>query len=272
MLFRSQNYLVSIAERLVGYGADGIFLDSYAWQMNRPLQCNGDTPGKYTYTAQQYAAGVLDLTRKVRTAIQSINPDAIVMGETTAGPIALRWDGGLNADFGFDSSWANNLERLTASPVRYGIPEVHIFSNGFDLNGLQQMCAAGHGLALCNYWRTSFIYNFAQHIKKLVDIRTTYKDALIHGAQINQPPTGNPQVVAYHYRGTTYRIVTIVTIGSMNAIANIELNPSDPGGYWQDLLTPDKFFPIGGILQGVPLSTDEGGIRVLLNIQRRFPF
>src|SRR5277367_4619567 len=94
-----QNQVVSIAERLVGqYGADGIFLDSYAWQMNRPM--HNDAKETF-YTAQQYSQSVLDLAGLVRSAIRKSKSDAIVMGETTAGPIARHWDGGLNADFGF---------------------------------------------------------------------------------------------------------------------------------------------------------------------------
>ena len=98
-----QNQLVSIAERLVGqYDADGIFLDSYAWQMNRPMRNNAN---EIFYTAQQYSQGVLDLPGLVRSAIRRIKSNAIVMGETTAGPIARHWDGGLNADFGFGNIW-----------------------------------------------------------------------------------------------------------------------------------------------------------------------
>ena len=113
--------------------------------------------------------------------------------------VARHWDGGLNADFGFGKLTG----KLTASPVRYGIPEVCMFGNGVDLNGLHQFYAAGHGLALCSYWPGSFMYDFAAHIKKLVQIRSSYKDALIHGARINQPSTDNASLVTYKFQGTT---------------------------------------------------------------------
>jgi len=55
--------------------------------------------------------------------------------------------------------------------------------------------AAGHGLAPCSYWPGSFMYDSGPHIKKLVQIRMEYEDALIYGAQSDQPPTGNPLVL-----------------------------------------------------------------------------
>jgi hypothetical protein len=42
------------------------------------------------YNPKQYSQGVLELADKVRAAIQSIKPDAVLMGETTAGPRATR--------------------------------------------------------------------------------------------------------------------------------------------------------------------------------------
>ena len=39
------------------------------------------------------------------------------------------------------------------------------------------------------------MYDSGPHIKKLVQIRMEYEDALIYGAQSDQPPTGNPLVL-----------------------------------------------------------------------------
>ena len=67
-------------------------------------------------------------------------------------------------------------------------------------------------------WRSAanfpgtFMFTYADHIKKLVGIRLTYKDALIYGAQINQPSSSSSAVVAYQYLGTLQRIVIIVSI------------------------------------------------------------
>ena len=258
-----QEYMANIVRRLLSYGADGIFLDSYAWQMNRPMRCNAEGIWR---SAQDYATGVLTLTDAVRAAVPSIFNTHIVMGETTAGPIARHWDGGVNADFGFGNiySW----ERLIGSPVRYGVPEVRMFGNGVDLNGLQQFYAAGHGLALCSYWSGTFMYEWGAHISKLVEIRKTYKDALIQGAQINQPQSDNPDVIAYQYQGAVHRMLTLVSLFRGDASANITLGAKDEGGFWVDLLTDDEFSAPDGVLRNVAFGPEDRAIRVLLHRQR----
>jgi hypothetical protein len=280
-----QDYVVSIAERLVGnYGADGIMLDSYAWQMNRPMY---NSEQKFPHSAQDYSRGVLRLVERVRDAIQKINADAVVIGECTAGPIARHWDGGLSADLGFGNIWippgipsqqpltgSPVPQRLVASPVRYGIPEVHMFGNGLNLGGLHQIFAAGHGLALCsNFPGGGFMYDNAAHIKTLVEIRQAFRHVLIDGDQINQPGTDNPMVVAYQYQGGTDRIVTIVNLDDSDAMANISLDTLDPGGRWINLLS-GPIDPVtyrtnsSGVFESVALTTGPGSLLVLLNIHR----
>ena len=256
-----RDYVVSIARRLLSYGADGIFLDSYAWQMNRPMYCNDEN---VRHSAQDYARGVLTLTDAVRAAVPSIFNTTIVMGETTSGPIARHWDGGVNADFGFGNIYP--YQRLIASPVRYGIPEMRMFGNGVDLNGLQQFYAAGHGLALCSYWFGTFMFRWGTHIAKLVEIRATYKDALIHGAQINQPQSDNPDVIAYQYVGGLHRMLIIVHLVAGNTSANITLSVTGDS-VWVDLLTNHEFGATDGVLRNVGLSSDDRAIRVLLHRQ-----
>jgi hypothetical protein len=270
-----QEYVVNIVRRLLSYGADGIFLDSYAWQMNRPMRCNEEG---IWHSAQGYATGVLTLTDAVRAAVPSIFNTHIVMGETTAGPIARHWDGGVNADFGFGNIYNPDrsicpparLQRLIGSPVRYGIPEVRMFGNGTDLNGLQQFYAAGHGLALCSYWYGTFMYKWGTHIAKLVEIRKTYKDALIHGAQVNQPRSDHPDVIAYQYQGAVHRMLTLVRLGQGDASANITLGVQDERGFWVDLLTDDEFSAPDGVLRNVAFGPDDRAIRVLLHRERPF--
>jgi hypothetical protein len=264
-----QDHVVETAERLVAqYKADGIMLDSCAWQMNRPMHNQAEN---ISYSAQDYSKGVLDLVGRVRVAVQKINSDAIVIGETTAGPIARHWDGGLSADLGFGNIWGKDgPQRLTASPVRYGIPEVRMFGNGLNIGGLHQIFAAGHGLALCsNFPGGGFMFDNAAHIQKLVQIRVTYRDALIHGAQINQPRADNPQVVAYQYQGSTHRIVTIVNLGDTNAKARVSLDSPDPGGKWVDLLGQGSYRTKSGVLENVALTTGQGSLLVLLNTYDR---
>lgn len=286
-----QEQLVQIAQRLVGeYGADGIMLDSCAWQMNRPMRVDV-TPTPICYSAQDFSNGVLMMVQRVRTAIQEIKPDAVVIGETTAGPIARHWDGGLSADLGFGNIWIPPAsppppppftqaltgspvpQRLIGSPVRYGIPEVHMFGNGLNLGGLHQIFAAGHGLALCsNFLGGGFMSENAAHIQKLVHIRVAFRDALIYGAQINQPSTDNPMVVAYQYQGSTHRILTVVNLDDSDTKANISLDIPDPGGRWINLLGNSlntAYHTDGsGLFENVALTTGPGSLLVLLNIHR----
>ncbi|MBV8279158.1 MAG: hypothetical protein JO170_28385, partial [Verrucomicrobia bacterium] len=281
-----QNNLVQVAQRLVGqYGADGIMLDSCAWQMNRPMYSNNFFPfgPLFSVSAQDYSRGVLDLVTRIRSAIQETNPDAVVIGETTAGPVARYWDGGLNADLGFGNIWQpsvwpqetkdcpiavpNTPQRLTASPVRYGIPEVRIFGNGWNLNGLHQIFAAGHGLALCsNFPGGGFMFDSAAHINQLVQIRVTYGDALIHGAQVNQPRTSDPLVAAYQYQGSQNRILTVVNTADTHSTVDISLDTSDPGGSWKNLLGNETYQTRGGVLSNVVLTSGQGSLLVLLNV------
>ena len=281
-----QEHLIQVARRLVGqYGADGIMLDSCAWQMNRPMYNSNFFPLSplFSVSAQDYSRGVLDLVRRIRSAIQENNhPDAVVIGETTAGPVARYWDGGLNADLGFGNIWQpsvwpqetkdcplaapNTPQRLTASPVRYGIPEVRIFGNGWNLNGLHQVFAAGHGLALCsNFPGGGFMFDNAAHIQQLVEIRVTYGDALIHGAQINQPRTSDPLVAAYQYQGSQHRILTVVNTADTHSTVDISLTP-DPGGSWKNLLDNETYQTRGGVLNNVVLTSGQGSLLVLLNV------
>jgi hypothetical protein len=221
------------------------------------------------YSALDYSLGVLSLVDQVRSAIQqpNLNPEAVVMGETTAGPVAHHWDGGLSADLGFGNVLTE--ERLIASPVRYGIPEVHLFGNGNNLNptnglkGLHQVYAAGHGLALCSNFGSNFISTNVPHIKQLVQIRKDYGDALIHGQQINQPPSDNDCVVAYQYLGSEHRMITIVNLTETQMTTNITIPAPDPGGEWMDLLTSDRFTTQAGVLHRVVMQNGAGGIRVL---------
>ncbi|MBZ5611371.1 MAG: DUF6259 domain-containing protein [Acidobacteriia bacterium] len=228
-----QDYVVKVCERLVkDYGVDGIFLDSYAYQMNQPMQTRAEG---ILYTAKQYSQGVLTLTDRVRKAIQAINPDAVVLGETTAGPIARHWHGGLSADFAWRAQ--ANQGRILASPVRYGIPEVNFITSGRTLNELNQVFAAGHNLALCDAQLP-----WASYVRPLVEIRQKYKDALIYGSQSYQPATGNADVAAYYYEGTANRVITAVNISSQRHYAGgLSLRSSDANSVWQDLVTGETF-------------------------------
>ncbi len=250
-----QDYIVKVCERLVKeYGVDGIFLDSWAYQMNQPMQTRAEG---ILYSPKQYSQGVLTLADRVRTAIQAIKPDAIVMGETTAGPIARHWHGGLSTDF----AWRSHINqgRVLASPVRYGIPEVNFITNGRTVNEMNQVFAAGHNLALCDLHLAQ-----ASYIRPLIDIRQRYKDALIYGSQAYQPATGNPDVASYYYEGSTNRIITAVNVSAQrHYTGNLTLRNSEANSSWQDLVTQDIVKARGASL---PLKIPPEGLRVLVRV------
>ena len=260
-----QDYVIDVAKRLIrDYSADGIFLDSWAWQMNWPMRTLQE--GRL-WSSMEYSGGVLELTARVRRAVREINADAVVIGETTAGPIGRYWDGGLCADFGFGALQLEpprqpNPRRLTASPVRYGIPELNWFGNGVNLNELHQVFAAGHSLALCGFWPGSFMHDKAPHIRALVEIRQRHKDALVHGQQTYQPKTGNEEVVAYRYRGGISQLITLVNTADVDHAVTLALRDEDRDSTWSDLLAPLLVSANGNLLG--PISVPRSGLCVLL--------
>ncbi len=258
---RWQDYVVQVAQRLVGqYGADGIFLDSWGWQMNWPMLAPAEN---IRYTPLQYSQGVLALADRVRAAIRALpgHADAVVISETASGPLGKHLDGGLDADLGFNSSL--NLGRITASPARYGVPGLDYISNGTDLNQLEQIFAAGHNLALCCDWPGSYLYDARDLIHTLVGIRQTYKDALIYGQQAYQPSTGSDAVAAYVYQGATDEIITAVNISpDVDYAGSLALRAGESNTSWADLLNEGTFATMSG--SQLPLTVPKAGLRVLL--------
>jgi hypothetical protein len=260
-----QDYISAIAVRLVrDYGADGIFLDSWAWRLNLPVS---NAAGSYVlYSPLQFTQGVEKLTEKVRDAVRAVKQDAIVMGETTSGPMGHHWDGGLSADFTFPDSVRANRDRILASPARYGIPEVNYISNGGNLNELHQIYAAGYGLALCcngpvNPAGQNFIQSNADHIRNLVKIRQGYKDALIYGRQSYQPAADREGVSAYFYHGTAHDIITVVNTTDKDANVVLLLNAAEADSKWNDLLTVQTAAAVG---QKLKVNVAAQGLLVLL--------
>lgn len=224
-----QKCIVDKAKMLVEeYGADGIYLDSWGWQMNWRMKAAADGP---LCTPLQYSLGVLELAKQVREAIRTVRPDAIVMGETTSGALSRYWDGGLSADFAWLA--AQNQHRMLGSPVRYGLPEVNIYTNGRNRNELNQVFAAGHSLALLNANLPD-----AEYIRTLVKIRQAYKDALIHGKQVAQLKTGDTFVPAYYYEGSVHHVITVANTSSKTYSGDILVHSSEGvTSTWRDLVT-----------------------------------
>jgi hypothetical protein len=192
--------------------------------------------------------GVLDLADRVRVAIRSEVPDAVVLAETTSGPMFRHIDAGVSADFhdstpGFTGT-STIGGRLLTSPIRYALPQVTFFSNGQDLNQLNQVFATGHSLALCANWGSNFMTDNAQYIKGLVLSRHNLASALVHGQQVAQQDlTGNDGslAVAYSYAGSP----PVVTVLNPNATAFTGTIPPhslmQPGTQWKDVFTQEQF-------------------------------
>lgn len=261
-----QDFIAAKAVELVQqYGIDGIFLDSAGWQMNRPVY---DRFGNLFCDSKLYSVGVLALVQRVRDAVRTVKPDfAVVLGETTSGQMNQVWDGGLSADLSrvFPWMYEANQGRIVASPVRYGNPERPWFTNGEDLNGLNQMFAAGHNLVLCNAGPESphsFMKDEAQYIKKLVDIRKKYKDALVYGQQVYQPRTQDPDVAAYVYRGTTKTVITIANTNPWSPYTGtIKLRSAESASKWRDLVSEALYGSSGSELR---VTVPPGGLAVLV--------
>ena len=222
-----QDHIVAVATRLVrDFNVDGIYLDSMGWEMNWPSTTLSE---QRVYTAKEYSLGALALTDRVRAAIRAIRPDAVVMGETTSGPLPHHWDGGLSADF----AWLGpqNQQKVLGSPVRYGMPEINVFSNGNDRNEMNQIYAAGHSLALANLHLPD-----APYIRTLVETRQKYKDALIYGAQLYQPRSGDADVIAYFYRGHEHNLITVVNIGDRLYNGSLQLESGEQSKSWREVL------------------------------------
>ncbi|RLT40189.1 MAG: hypothetical protein DWI57_08875 [Chloroflexi bacterium] len=263
-----QDYLIRVGRQLVGpplddqpeksgYGADGILLDSGGWQLNWPVQRGGQGP---FFSSAQYTQGFFNFVDRLRAALQEINADAVVLGETTSGPVAGHWDGGFSADFSFNRNHSGG--KILGSPVRYGLPQVNFMSNGLNLNELHQIYAAGHGLALCCYFPGNFLYDNAADIWQIVKIRQDHADALIYGTQSYQPSTERDDVVAYFYHGSNEDVITVVNTSEDTPYDGIlVLRGAQRNTTWLDLMSGKTFQSQN---QQLPLTLPPVGLRVLV--------
>lgn len=248
-----QNYIVATATRLVrDFDADGIFLDSWGWQMNWEMKTAEEGT---VYSLLEYNRGVLELARRVRQSIRAIKPDAVVMGESTSGALGRYWDGGLTADFAWLAH--QNQNKIVGSPVRYGMPQLNVYTNGRNLSELNQVFAAGHNLALLNANLSN-----AEYIRRLVAIRQRYKDVLIYGEQSYQPKTGDDRVFAYDYRGRGREIITVVNTAEGEYSGYLKIVDAPDLSRWQDALTGDIYRTEGR--ESLHQTLPAGSLRVLV--------
>ncbi len=229
-----QDYVVETCKRLVEeYGVDGIFLDSLGWQWNHWFYVNAE---KHIYSLEEWNQGFITLVQRIRETIREIKPDAVVLSESAGGPLPAYNDGGWAAQ----NTWGDTAQTgaIWASPVRYAYSsaEVNFITNGNDLNGLNQVFAAGFSLALSDYWDDNKAY-----ISQLVNIRKEYKDALVYGKQAYQPTTATTDVIAYCYEGTDNMLIPIVNSSDAAYSGAVALNADQAGQTFTDLLTGETY-------------------------------
>lgn len=241
-----QDYVVQTARNLIRTTqADGIFLDSAGWRLNIAEETKQEVVRN---SSIENAMAVLDLVDRVRKAIRIEVPEAVVLSETASGPMYRHMDGGVSADFSDSTdSWTGNRTiggRLLTSPVRYALPQVNIFSNGQDLNQLNQVFATGYGLALCAKSFPNFIADNAQYIRNLVVARRELASALVHGQQVGQQDlTGSDGSlgVAYLYSGSP---PVVIVLNPNATVFNGTVAPDalmQSGTRWQDQMTQEEF-------------------------------
>jgi len=223
-----QDRFVQIAEHLIrDTHADGLFLDSGAWRINEHVETKDEV---VRASPREHAAALLELARRVRAAIRRINPEAVVLSETTAGPIVDEIDGGVSADLSFELfRMRDSIDgRIVATPTRYGIPRANIFSAGPNvwgrdqpvLHDLNQIYAAGHNLALAG---TSMSAG-RPYLRRLVRIRRAFANALVEGAQTDL--LVRPDLIARRYLGASQEAITVINLTGDHASAIL----GKPGG------------------------------------------
>jgi hypothetical protein len=246
-----QDYVTKVSQKLVReYGADGIYLDSWGWQWNWSCLTQQENQ---PMSAAAWNQGVLELTDQLRSAIRQINPEAVVLTESFNQLLLQHIDGALDASF----AWHFDLNggRLVSSPGRYAFPQANIFSNGRDLNQLNQVYVAGYNLALGPIW-----LEHADYIRKLLETRQRYGDALVYGKQRYQPSTGNEDVAAYFFEGSQTQVITVVNIGENDYQGPLKLEMNS-AAQWQDVLSGERF-TVGP--DGLSLSVPAQTLRVLV--------
>lgn len=120
--------------------------------------------------------------------------------------------------------------------MRYAMPQANFYTNGRNLNQLNQVFAAGHNLALSYHWLPN-----ADYIRNLVQIRQQNADTLIYGEQAYQPMTENEDVAAYVYRDANSEILTVVNTSVTPYTGTLTLQPHDAATTWLDLLSGEQF-------------------------------
>lgn len=134
------DYLAALCGALArDYAIDGIHLDSYGTQWDlrdyNPARPHGTDP-------ERFNAGVVNLARRVRSAMREHVPHAVVYSEGAEHEALLD---------AIDGAQIESFDVLQRKPWR-DLRRYRIFVADFDLRMLQTILDAGHNLALCDFW------------------------------------------------------------------------------------------------------------------------
>ena len=224
-----QNKLATICGDLVrDYGVDGIYLDSLGWQFSH-VNSVSEENGRII-SPEDYDAGWVTLMKKVRSAVKSVKPDAVVLAESGCGPMLYTIDGGWTSDYAWGETTSAN--GLSGSPLRYSRSSLGVFTNGETVEEMNQVFAAGYSLAVSDPWR-----GHASYIKKLIEFRREYADAMIYGKQAFQPDTGEKDVYAYYFKGEVNEVVTVANAAGRRVKIKLMLGEGYSGSVWVDGIT-----------------------------------
>jgi hypothetical protein len=127
------NYLASVAQRIGQYGADGIFIDSQGWKLEL-WKCMVKAHKHPLGDPEVFNTGCVNLAKEVRAALQSANPEAIIITEGPTLEPQFQYkdgslDGGLNK---FVTSWLWDAQGNTDT-----------ITTGFSLDDWNQIVAIG---------------------------------------------------------------------------------------------------------------------------------
>lgn len=250
-----QQHLLNTTRRYVGqYHADGVFLDSWGWQWN--WSGSAQRPARRG-TAADWNDAVLHTIDLVRQTARAICPDAVVFTESLVAPMLPHADGGLDASFAWNREV--NGERLPASPLRYLVPGLNVFSAGHDRNELNQVFAAGAALALSPRWLPE-----AEHVQALVAARRANPATLIYGRLTAPPPTARHTTIAHRFVAEDGQSEAITVVNTTNSPVTERLPLSSQPGGWFDGLTGEPL-QTGSTQNGarVDLEVEAYGVRLL---------
>jgi hypothetical protein len=136
------DYICSVAERLVRlYGVDGFHLDSYGCQWDLK-----DSDPRHTGS---FNKGAIDLVRKMRTRIQKINPDAIIILECCERTELLDVCDGGQIESG---AWLYSPVKVLNEKPWVSQRKYKAFTSHYSMEEMDKIFQMGYNLSLSPWW------------------------------------------------------------------------------------------------------------------------